>query len=51
MMKSGVIDPTKVIVSSIKNSSSASLTFLTTECVICKDAPKDDDDSKGKDKD
>lgn len=51
MMKSGVIDPTKVIVSSIKNSSSASLTFLTTECVICKDAPKDDDDSKDKDKD
>lgn len=44
MIKSGIIDPTKVIVSSIKNSSSASSTFLTTECVICKDAPKDKDE-------
>jgi chaperonin GroEL len=35
LMKSGIIDPTKVVRSALENAASAAATFLTTEAVVC----------------
>merc|ERR1711939_834114 len=35
LMKSGIIDPTKVIRCALENASSVSRTFLTADCVVC----------------
>ena len=34
LMKSGIVDPTKVVRSALQNASSAASMFLTTECVV-----------------
>ncbi len=34
LMKSGILDPTKVVRSALQNASSAAAMFLTTECVV-----------------
>jgi chaperonin GroEL len=34
LMKSGIVDPTKVVRSAIQNAASAAAMFLTTECVV-----------------
>lgn len=35
LMKSGIIDPTKVIRCALENASSVSRTFLTADCIVC----------------
>lgn len=42
MIKSGIVDPTKVVRSALENAASAAMMFLTTEAVIC-----DKPESKG----
>jgi len=34
LMKSGIVDPTKVVRSALQNAASAASMFLTTECVV-----------------
>jgi chaperonin GroEL len=44
LMKSGIVDPTKVVRSALQNAASAAGMFLTTECVV---AEKPDDKKQG----
>lgn len=37
MMKSGIIDPTKVVVTALQAAKSVAGLFLTTECIIAED--------------
>jgi len=43
LMKNGVVDPTKVVRSSLENAASAAAMFITTECVIANEEGEDDD--------
>src|SRR6056297_51655 len=43
LMKNGVVDPTKVVRSSLENAASAAAMFITTECVIADEEGEDDD--------
>jgi chaperonin GroEL len=40
MIKSGIVDPTKVVRSALENAASAAMMFLTTEAVIA-DKPEE----------
>lgn len=42
MIKSGIVDPTKVVRSALENATSAAMMFLTTEAVICDKVEKKD---------
>ncbi len=44
LMKSGIVDPVKVVRMSLQNAASATATFLTTECVVT-DIPEEKSDS------
>ena len=44
MVKSGIIDPTKVTRSALQNATSIAALFLTTECVIAEQPKKDEPD-------
>jgi len=46
LLKAGVIDPAKVVISALQNAASVASLLLTTECVIS-DAPSKDDDAVG----
>jgi chaperonin GroEL len=42
MLKSGIIDPVKVVRSALENAASASGTLLTTEVVVYESSTNDD---------